>query len=641
MFIEKLELKNFRSHTSKTQFEFDRINVIRGNHGTGKSSIALAIEFLLTGACAVTDAAGRGAEALTSFGQEEFGVRGSVALSTLNDGGPARDNFGAVITRTRGAKGGNLLVVAKKKNITSKAADAWMEEKLGPRAVLSAVLNSNRFLEMSEKDRKQLLTMALAADPVKLPDEIREMLGFCEEAHQLCDDGEVSDPAHADAIEKKVREWRTAIGRTLREMGELTEPEHPKDMQTAADAQRKLDGLHGERTQLEREKSNVIAGHQARLDKLQRAKADKAEYEPHLLQVDEMHRLDGIARKAKQAAELDQQIRVEEYAITQGQQKLETLRAAQSSKTPANCETCGQPLPKQDLTDEINRTEHNIEIAEKELKELREKREAMGDPAAAEAKLAAHRKAVPKVGAADQAILDCGKEPAKIDVSAYDTKIAELSARITRGTEVVAQVNQFEGRLKQFQQQKAQRESLEQKQVKAERLVEYFGPNGELRPKLVGDKLNGFTESLNSVLGRFWFRCELSLEPFHIGVAYYMNGPGSPVDKFRDLEQLSESEAFRFGVAFQIALAEATGVNLVVIDRADLLLPSTRPFLTSALMESNLDQAFVLAAQEDFALKSAPPDGVRFFDLTKTSDGRTEIAAVHASPAKELVHADE
>ena len=45
MFIEKLELKNFRSH-QRTNFQFERVNVIRGHHAVGKSSIALAIEFL-------------------------------------------------------------------------------------------------------------------------------------------------------------------------------------------------------------------------------------------------------------------------------------------------------------------------------------------------------------------------------------------------------------------------------------------------------------------------------------------------------------------------------------------------------------------------------------------------------------------
>ena len=623
MFIEKLELKNFRSHTPKTQFEFDRINVVRGLHGTGKSSIALAIEFLLTGACAVTDAAGRGAEALTSFGQEEFGVRGSIGFTA------DRSAPGAVITRTRGARGGNLLIVANKKNLTAKIADAWMDDKLGSRAVLSAVLNSSRFLAMADKDRKQLLTGALAADPVKLPDEIREMLGFCEEAHALCDDGLINTPADADLVEKKVREWRTSIGRALREMGELTEPERPANMPSAKETQIKLDGLHGERTHLEREKANVLAGHQAKLDRLKRAHEDKKEYEPHLLSADEMARLDAIARKKESAGALDRQIATEKFAIQQGQNTLEQLLAAQESKTPATCETCGQPVPKKDLTDQINRTEHNIEIAQKELAELEAKREKMGDPADAEARLAAHRKAVPRVGGADAAILDLGKVPEKIDVRDYDEKIEEISLRITKGTQVVAQINQFEGQLKQFQQQKAQREQLEAKHAKAERLVEYFGPNGELRPLLMGDKLGAFTEKINAVLARFAFECKLSLDPFTVTVNYIDGINRATID------QLSESEAFRFGIAFQIALAEATGVKLVVIDRADLLLPSTRRFLTSALMESNLDQAFVLAAQEDFTLKSMPPAGVRIIDLAKNDAGQTVVSQIHSSLSPE------
>ncbi len=68
------------------------------------------------------------------------------------------------------------------------------------------------------------------------------------------------------------------------------------------------------------------------------------------------------------------------------------------------------------------------------------------------------------------------------------------------------------------------------------------------------------------------------------------------------LKYLSESEQFRFGVAFQIALAMVTGLQFVVIDRADVLGKEKRRMLTSLLLNSKFDQAIVLATSEE-----APP----------------------------------
>ncbi len=63
MRIQTLTLKNFRSHEEMV-LDLDRFNFVRGPNGCGKSSIQMAVEYLFTGRCELTDAAGRGAEAL-------------------------------------------------------------------------------------------------------------------------------------------------------------------------------------------------------------------------------------------------------------------------------------------------------------------------------------------------------------------------------------------------------------------------------------------------------------------------------------------------------------------------------------------------------------------------------------------------
>jgi hypothetical protein len=87
-----------------------------------------------------------------------------------------------------------------------------------------------------------------------------------------------------------------------------------------------------------------------------------------------------------------------------------------------------------------------------------------------------------------------------------------------------------------------------------------------------------------------------------------MSGP------WLSLPQLSASERFRLGIAFHIALALATGIDCVVIDRADLLDREQRRALTKVLLERGLDQAFVLATSDE-SPTGRLPEGVRFIDL--------------------------
>jgi DNA repair exonuclease SbcCD ATPase subunit len=640
MKVEKLELKNFRSH-QRTEFALDRINVVRGHHGVGKSSIAYALEFLLTGACDVTDAAGRGADSLLQHGADEFGVRGSISL-TERAGSP-----GAVIMRSRNKAGGTFMITAsgkgKAKNLVARQAEAWMDEYLGPKPVLSAVLNSQRFLQMAEAERKKLLTMALAADPVPLPEEIVADLRKLEFTEVALLDGpggtkEIGDAQHCQQVYDKLYGRRREINALVRDMGELAEPEKPAGMPTAAATRQKLEECRSALQKLETSRANMISGRAQDEERLRQAVDDKKEYEPQLLTTEQMERLTRIAGKKRQAEELDTEITRKQVEIEGLERELKKLKAA-----PDNCHACGQKLPKVDSTDLINNTEHRLEIAERELGELREKRQPLGDPAEAERKLQDHRRAVPRVGAAERVISELKPKldaAGQVDTSEIDREIEQQRERIRRGEQVLAQVHKFEGQLQAYEQQKAERAKLEERQKIAQRLVEYFGPDGELRSKLVGDKLAGFTARINDTLKRFNFFCELSLEPFSVQVSAINNSQGAASYRPLFLHQLSESEAFRFGVAFQIALAEATHVGVVIIDRADILLPSVRQFLNRALSESKLDQAFILAATEAMPVMENLPAGVRFFDLAKDEQGHTQISATYAAE-KETEYASE
>jgi hypothetical protein len=94
-----------------------------------------------------------------------------------------------------------------------------------------------------------------------------------------------------------------------------------------------------------------------------------------------------------------------------------------------------------------------------------------------------------------------------------------------------------------------------------DKLIEFFGPNGAMMGQACG-RMGSFTEDLNRHLAAFGYACKLALQPFEIRVI-------SPKDRRFGiaLKHLSESEQFRFGVAFQNTLAMVTGLRFVVIDR--------------------------------------------------------------------------
>jgi len=132
MRIKTLRLKNFRSHV-ETTLELDRFNFVRGPNGCGKSSIQMALEYLFTGRCELTDAAGRGAEALIRAGEKELEVS-----ATLESG--------ETICRRRAPR--THVVETNGKRVPVDAAEAYLAKHFGSPEVLSAVLNSGRFVQM-------------------------------------------------------------------------------------------------------------------------------------------------------------------------------------------------------------------------------------------------------------------------------------------------------------------------------------------------------------------------------------------------------------------------------------------------------------------------------------------------------------
>ena len=115
MRIQTLTLKNFRSH-QETVLDLDRFNFVRGPNGSGKSSIQMALEYLFTGRCEMTDAAGRGAESLIRTGEKELEVS-----ATLESG--------ETICRRRTPR--SQIVELNGKRVPVDAAETFLKKQFG------------------------------------------------------------------------------------------------------------------------------------------------------------------------------------------------------------------------------------------------------------------------------------------------------------------------------------------------------------------------------------------------------------------------------------------------------------------------------------------------------------------------------
>lgn len=198
-----------------------------------------------------------------------------------------------------------------------------------------------------------------------------------------------------------------------------------------------------------------------------------------------------------------------------------------------------------------------------------------------------------------------------------------LAERINKGEGVLEKVLQIENAKDTWEASLREKSGLETKIGMLDRLTEFFGPNGAMMGQASG-WMGSFTEDLNRHLAILGYTCTIALDPFEIRVG------GSKDNHFSlPLKHLSESEQFRFGLAFQIALTMVTGLRFVVIDRADVLDKEKRKMLTTLLLNSKLDQAIVLATSE-VAPPLIVPQGVKFLSLDermKPGDAYVSTAA--------------
>ena len=601
MKIQRLVLKNFRSH-QETVLELDRFNFIRGPNGCGKSSVQLGLEYLFTGRCELTDAAGRGAEALIRSGEKELTVS-----ATLQSG--------ETICRRRTPRSQTIEINGKR--VPIDAAETFLAKQFGAADVLSAVLNADRFVEMAEAEQQRLLAQLVKAGKVDIPKEIYDALrAINEEPPRLVSVRDV------EAAHQRLYDLRKEASRALKALGQMEKPDVPSDFPSVQEVRNKLDELRQQKERLIAQKAESDACWQNAQARLKQVQGEIEEASSEILSPSQEQELLQLESRRSHAEKLRQ-----ELAELLAEQRTVEKALATARGLKDKCPTCGQPISATAKAKEVETLGARFSDIEAVIQGAREKLNEFGDLEVATSRLESHRRALARRAKLleEQSKVQGAQKP---DAADLETRLTILAERINKGERVLEKAQQGHSAQQEWEAHVRENSNLERRVGLLDRLVEFLGPNGATMAQ-ASSRIGSFAQSLNTHLAAFGYACNFTLDPFEIGVI-------SPMDNHcaLSLRQVSESERSRFSIAFQIALATATGIRFVVIDRADVLDRARRKTLTGLLVNSDLDQAIVLATGEE-PPPLVVPQGVRFWDLSKAQRQASEqgtqgtLAPVH------------
>jgi DNA repair exonuclease SbcCD ATPase subunit len=381
----------------------------------------------------------------------------------------------------------------------------------------------------------------------------------------------------------------------------MEKPDIPSDLPSVQEVQKKLGELREQKESLIAQKAEAAACWQNAQARLKQVQAEIEEVSSEILSADQEQELLHLESQRGQAEKLRQ-----ELADLIAQQKTVENSLAVTQGLKGRCPSCGQAISEALKTSELETLRERLADLEGLIQGTREELNEYADIEVAKSRLEGHRKAVSRRTrlVEEQSKLREVAQPHGEDVGG---RLAILTERINKGERVLEKAQQAQSAQKRWESNVRERSSLEARIGLLDQLTEFFGPNGGMMEQ-AGSQMEPFKEKFNRQLAIFGYACNLMLEPFEIRVSCPGGGPGLV------LKQLSESERFRFGIAFQLALATATGMRFVVIDRADVLDRARRKVLTALLLNSEIEQAIVLATSEE-VLPSSVLEGVKFLTL--------------------------
>jgi len=604
MFISKIHLFNWLSHHDTT-LDLEALTALRGENGSGKTSVQSGLEILFTGRAVQTDDKGSGAKDLIRRGADKAAI--TIELRDKELLGDRTAKMRCSVTEKSGRT-----VQVKDPNDPAWTGPDFTNAIAAKREILDCLINGRYFTEMEDARQQKLLAAIVLPQTIEFEPWVQKAMADCE----LRVDWSMKASDLIRVAYDKAFDERKIINRLVKEWKEPQEPAANHD--NAEEIRARLAQRQQQKTELAQQRGQILAQFDARMQDRQRLLDEGLRLQRRLSEELERKKVVGadvlskaalkektaIASGAQEVARLDSEIAVIQAKIADVTKFLEQFDKVSEV---AKCPTCQQAIPEEHFNQVAGHYIAKKDEAIAMERKLQDQRKALGDPAGAKSAIDAHKKAEKNFELVQKHITEAEaaiqenksqvevigeiKESDKPDTSEIDTQLADMDTRIQRGTAALGEAINAKNAKESYDQANAAKAKLTKKQETLEKLVEYFGsgPNG-VQAKVLGQHAGAFQDSMNTFLAGWNFKCALSFEPwsFRAGLVHG--------EEMFALRAMSDGQRAMFGAAFQVALAKVTGINFVCVDAAEVFSNENRITLFKNLMAAKLEQAIVIAA---------------------------------------------
>jgi DNA repair exonuclease SbcCD ATPase subunit len=617
MKILELELTNFGSHVH-TKIEFGASTLVVGTLNAGKSSIAQAVEYALTGDCGTYRKKTDDRREIIHDLQPNKQL--TVRLKTDKH----------EIIRTR-AENGETWTFDGRTLANASAMDQAIADMLGrTKPVIAAALNVQHFLDMDPTAQKELVIGLTGAEVTDA--KIRQLFTGRPEALAMLGGPINSLNAIANSYDYAYKQ-RTNVNRELKELKPPSPPEGvapPIDKIRAllAQLETELQKKIAEQARAEGAANpnlrKTLLARQAELQNLQ--KPDTAVIPAMRSKIEAERAAKGYLGEA--STMVSQKLLSARMDIAIREANILMLEKF-NGRCVAGDHAC--PAPQSDMQKALEEQRTKLVKHKKDehdfVAEVDKLAKQQADDRAtrmAEHEIHEHEKAVLLYDRA-QAELTTISEQLKnlpegqsaVNLHLHE-QIAQLRERLTRGR---SQLEAATGWLERERQVKAvadQRAKLERELSLLEELVEFFGAKG-VKAQLIDERIGKLEAEINLHLKVFGFEMKVQIEPWQIKMTD------------RPITRLSRSERFRLGLAFQLAIARTAGLNFVICDDTELLTPEVRGQMLGMIGAAKLDQAIIIMTLMDVPkfMETRPkmPKSLQVL-LVGNADGVSSVRAI-------------
>ena len=610
--IEKVQLKNFRSHAA-TQIVLAKFSLFLGSMGAGKSSILHAISLLLSGQSPLVNAKGEGLRREIRDGESEF----QIALKLLT---------GTVIDQKVNENRNSIGVDGAYKDV--RAQRGRISGALGcSDDVIQALLDPTQFFTRDEKSQRKTLLQLMSSKELDAPPMVKK-LGLADSFRSV---GQV------DELIKDVKTVR--IHDLNREIGTL-QKQIPDEVEFSAGKMTTL------RQQIEASKQARDAASRKRgateewqktWEKL-KAEVEAAKSEGSITKLEETL---ASSKKSKANAEaevngLREQYMMKVKSLNEGKEKAtSTATSAQNSESTFKIisgmgKRCGVidvfecPLKDADKWKMASSVEAQVKQYRRENETLTQAIAAIQkEVSELEAKGAAAKKVIASADseiAVLQRKIDHQKEVAERlakhqaeppETGNWPKELAEASERLAAAEIDLKALEDAQGINSRRNIQVAE---VRSKQTEAADLDTAVKELTALKDELLQAGSSGFVEVMKDVVCEFGFKdVTYSSDPF----GFFCDGLLP--------DQLSGGEKVVVEAALRLAAAKTSGLNLMALDDANKIGESERNKLAGILMKSGV-QVILCSTTEVEPKPFTPPSGVKVFWFNKPS--RTGVSTV-------------